>query len=103
MLFKRFFFSTLFGTLFSGVVGIVMAYMGAGVWALVAQYFTNTIIDTVVLAITVPWHPQLLFSWEAAKKLMNYGSKILFADLSGTFFGQLQMCIRDRTQTADKI
>ena len=46
MLFKRFFFSTLFGTLFSGIVGIVMAYMGAGVWALVAQYFTNTIIDS---------------------------------------------------------
>lgn len=100
MLFKRFFFSTLFGTLFSGVVGIVMAYMGAGVWALVAQYFTNTIIDTVVLAITVPWHPQLLFSWEAAKKLMNYGSKILFADLSGTFFGQLRSFIIGKVYTS---
>ena len=45
MLFKRYFFSTLFGTLISGVVGIFLAYTGFGVWALIAQYFTNTIID----------------------------------------------------------
>ena len=37
MLFKRFFFATLGGTLFSAVLGIVMAYDGYGVWALVAQ------------------------------------------------------------------
>lgn len=90
MLFKRFFFSTLVGTVSSGVVGIGMAYAGYGIWALVAQYFVNTVMDTLVLACTVSWHPRLLFSWKAAKSLMNYGSKILFADLSGTFFGQLR-------------
>ena len=37
MLFKRFFWSTLFGTLFSGVIGIIMAYRGYGIWAIVAQ------------------------------------------------------------------
>lgn len=31
LLFKRFFYSTLGGTLFSAVVGITMAYMGLGV------------------------------------------------------------------------
>lgn len=100
MLFKRFFFSTLFGTLVSGVVGIVMAYAGWGVWALVAQYFTNTIIDTAVLAFTVPWHPRLLFSWKAAKGLMNYGSKILLADLSGTFFSQLRSFVIGKVYTS---
>lgn len=99
MLFKRFFFSTLFGTLLSGVVGIVMAYMGFGVWALVAQYFTNTIVDTLVLAVTVPWRPKRLFSWLAAKSLMNYGSKILLADLSGTFFGQLRSFVIGKVYT----
>lgn len=59
MLFKRFFWSTLFGTLVSGIVGIIMAYKGLGVWALVAQYLTNTCIDTIVLWITVKWRPIL--------------------------------------------
>lgn len=41
MIFKRFFFSTIIGTIISAVVGITMAYLGFGVWALVAQYMTN--------------------------------------------------------------
>lgn len=90
MLFKRFFWSTLIGTLISGVVGIFLAYKGAGVWALVAQYFTNMIIDTLVLKITVPWRLKKEFSAERAKQLLSYGWKILVADLSGTFFNQLK-------------
>lgn len=37
MLFKRFFWSTLFGTVLSGVVGIFLAYKGFGIWALVGR------------------------------------------------------------------
>jgi len=47
--FKRFFLSTITGTLVSAVVGITMAYRGLGAWALVAQEMTNTVIDTVIL------------------------------------------------------
>ena len=96
MLFKRFFWSTLIGTLISGFVGILLALYGFGVWALVAQYFTNTIVDTLVLALTVPWRPRLEFSLNAAKPLMRYGWKILLASLSGTFFDQLRSLIIGR-------
>lgn len=60
MIFKKFFFSTLGGTVISGILGIVLAYSGFGVWALVFQYLTNTIIDILVLLKTVPWHPRLI-------------------------------------------
>ena len=53
MLFKRFFFSTIGGTIFSAVLGIAMAYAGFGIWALVAQQLSNTFIDTLILWITV--------------------------------------------------
>lgn len=69
MLFKRFFFATLGGTIFSAVLGIWMAYAGAGVWAIVAQQLSNTTIDTLILWITVKWHPQKEFSWERLKKI----------------------------------
>lgn len=100
MIFKRYFFSTLGGTLISGVVGIMMAYNGFGAWALIAQYFTNTIVDIFVLSITVPWHPEFLFSWKSAKSMMNYGWKILAADLSGTFFDQLRSLIVGKAYTS---
>ena len=46
MLFKRFFFSTIGGTIFSAILGIGMAYAGFGVWALVAQYMSASCITT---------------------------------------------------------
>lgn len=100
MIFKRYFFSTLGGTLISGVVGIIMAYKGFGSWALIAQYFTNTIVDILVLSITVPWHPEFAFSWKSAKSMMNYGWKILVADLSGTFFDQFRSLIVGKAYTS---
>ena len=53
MLFKRFFFSTLGGTIAAAVAGISMAYRGLGVWALVAQQVTNLMIDTLILWIVL--------------------------------------------------
>ncbi len=90
MIFKKFFFSTLFGTLFSAVVGIVMALNGFGVWALIAQYFANAIIDTLVLFITVDWRPKFLFSKERFKRLFSYGWKIMASSFIGTLFDQLR-------------
>lgn len=99
MIFKRFFFSTLFGTLLSGIVGIILAYKGFGVWALVAQYFVNSIVDSLVLSFTIPWHPRLVFSKKSAKELMGFGWKVLIADLSGTFFDQLRSLIIGKIYT----
>lgn len=87
--FKRFFFSTIIGTLVSAVVGIAMALKGYGVWALIAQYLTNTIIDTLFLAVTVRWHPRWMFSWKAAKPLVKYGGKVMMTDLLGTVCNNL--------------
>lgn len=81
MIFKKFFFATLFGTVVSAVVGICLAYKGLGVWALIAQQLINLFIDTVVLWIIVPWKPVFQFSFERLKKLFSFGWKILLVDL----------------------
>jgi len=90
MQFKKFFFSTIIGTIFSGVVGIVMALKGYGVWALVAQYLVNSIVDTIVLFFTIGWKPKFLFSYKRAKIMMNYGWKITL----GAFVDELYIQVR---------
>ena len=50
MIFKRFFYSTLGGTIGAGIVGILLAYYGFGAWALVAQYLFNMLKLSVALA-----------------------------------------------------
>ena len=81
MLFKKFFWSTLFGTVISGIVGLIMALRGMGIWALVTQYLVNTTTDTVVLWITVRWRPKRVFSFQKLKKLFSYGWKLLCSGL----------------------
>lgn len=103
MLFKRFFWSTLFGTLVSGFVGLFMAYCGFGVWALVAQYLTNTCIDTLVLWFTVRWRPQLACSWKRAKKLISYGWKILVSGLLDTGYNELRSLIIGKVYTSSDL
>ena len=69
MMFKRFFYSTLGGTVFSAFFGIALAYAGFGVWAIVAQQLSNTAIDTLILWLTVKWRPKRMFSWVRLKGL----------------------------------
>ena len=100
LIFKKFFFSTLFGTMLSAVVGIVMALNGYGVWALVAQYMTNSIVDTVVLFITVPWHPRLRFSISRVKELYSYGWKLLANALLHNMYIQFKNLVVGKVYTA---
>ena len=81
MAFKKFFFATIGGSLSSAVVGIVMAISGFGVWALVAQYLFNALVNTLVLWFTVKWRPILAFSFNRLKSLISYGWKLLCANL----------------------
>lgn len=103
MLFKRFFYSTLIGTIISAVVGIALAYKGFGVWALVAQYLTNTIIDTLVLWFTVRWRPELVFSIKRLTTLFSYGWKLLVQSLIVTLYGNLRSLLIGKFYTTEDL
>ncbi len=100
MMFRKFFWSTLGGTLASAVVGIVLAYKGFGVWALVAQYMTNTTTDTIVLWFTVKWRPKLLFSLKRLKNLFSYGWKILSSGILDTVYNELRSLVIGKMYTS---
>lgn len=93
MMFKRFFFSTIGGTIFSAFLGIALAYAGFGVWALVAQQLTNTAIDTLILWLTVRWRPKLMFSWTRLKELLKFGWRLLVSALLDTCYSNLRNLI----------
>ena len=93
MLFKKFFFSTIGGTLVSAVVGIYMAYKGYGVWALVAQTLITQFVAAMILWITVPWRPTWEFSFARLKGLFSYGWKLLASSLIDTVYNDLRTLI----------
>lgn len=103
MLFKRFFFSTLGGIIFSAIVGIWMAYAGLGVWALVAQQLVNVTTDTIILWITVKWRPLRIFSWKRLKILLSFGWKLLISSLLDTFYNNLRNLIIGKLYSSEDL
>lgn len=93
MLFKRFFYATLGGTIFSAFSGIALAYAGFGVWAIVAQQLSNTTIDTLILWLTVKWRPKKMFSWNRLKGLLSYGWKLLLSALLDTGYNNIRSLV----------
>ena len=93
MLFKRFFFATLAGTIGAAVLGITMALHGAGVWAIIAQQLFNLTVDTCVLWITVRWRPIRAFSFQRLKGLFSYGWKLLVSSLLDTGYNNLRQLL----------
>lgn len=100
MLFKKFFFSTLGGTVIAGIVGVFMAYHGFGVWALVAQQVINLTIDTIILWITVKWRPKLVFSIERLKGLFSYGWKLLVSSFLDKVYTEICSLIIGKIYTS---
>ena len=100
MLFKKFFFDTLGGTLGAAVIGIWMAWKGYGVWALVAQHLFNATLDTIILWATVKWRPKRAFSLERLKGLFSYGWKLLVSALLDTGYNNLRSLIIGKLYTS---
>ena len=93
MLFHRFFYATLGGTIGAAIVGIYLAYHGYGVWALVAQQVFNVAMDTVILWITVKWRPRRLFSFGHLKTLYSFGWKLLVSSLVDVVYNDIRQLI----------
>lgn len=100
MMFQKFFWSTLVGTIVSAILGLVMAYSGCGIWALVGQQLSMTVTNVLVLYIVTRKLPGLMFSFERLKGLFNYGAKILGASLLVSLFLDLRSLIIGKLYSA---
>ncbi|MBE6576869.1 MAG: lipopolysaccharide biosynthesis protein [Ruminococcaceae bacterium] len=103
MLFKRFFYSTIGGTIGAAAVGIGMAIAGFGVWALVAQSLFNSLVGTVILWFTVKWRPKWMFSFKRLKGLFSFGWKLLVSNLINTVYNDIRQLIIGKLYTSEDL
>lgn len=73
----------------AGVVAIVAAYRGFGVWALVIQHYVSGIIGLVILWILSPWRPRGRWNKESLRYLWGFGSKMLASGLLDKIYGNI--------------
>ena len=103
MLFKRFFYSSTGGALGSGIIGIVLAYKGFGIWALVFQHLLNNALISVILWFTLKWRPSFVFSFKKTKVLFSFGWKLLGSALLDTGYRQLYNLVIGKAFTSDQL
>lgn len=91
--FKKVFRSNIAAILISGTVGIVMAYLDAGLWALVAQYLLNVAIACAVMWGTVRWRPHFVCNFTRIRVLFSYGWKLLVSGLLDTLYQDIRSLV----------
>jgi teichuronic acid exporter len=70
----------------SGIVAIIMAFNGFGVWSLVAQRLLRQGINSFFLWLWNRWRPLWVFSMQSFKELFGFGSKLLISGLIDTIY-----------------
>ncbi len=84
---------TFAATVVSGVLAVVLAVNGFGVWALVAQRVTQTSVRSLLLWILGRFRPALQFSTEAIRRMFAYSSRLLGTDLLNNIYNSLPQFI----------
>ena len=84
----------------SGLVGIIMAALGFGPWALVAQSIFHSSFCCIAYWFLTKWHPQFLFSKDSFKHLFAFGSRILAASCLHTLYTNISPIIVGRKYSA---
>lgn len=90
LLFKKLAIVNITSALVSLGVAIVMAYKGYGVWALVAQQISLSVINAIMFWIVGHWAPDRVFSWQSFKELFKFGGFMLLSHLFGTLSNEIQ-------------
>lgn len=93
MAFRRLMLCSLAATAISGAVGVTMALLGCGYWALVGQQLSSQFALAAALLIAVPWRPRLRFSLARVKGLVGFSWKLLLSSLLDTGYQNLRTAV----------
>ena len=75
--------------LLSGLLGLAMALMGWGVWALVWQAIALAVLNVILSFYYVRWYPRSGFKKESFRRLFAFGSKLLAATLISSLYSRI--------------
>ncbi len=103
MMFKQLLVASVSASAVSGAIGITMAYLGMGAWALVAQTILSSMVSVAVLFVIVPWKPTAEFSMQKLKEHFNFGWKLLASSLLDTGYMELRTLLIGKRYTTNDL
>lgn len=73
----------------TGIVGIILAYRGWGIWALVFQGVTGQVLSLVLVWYWSSWRPKTGWSWNSFHYLFGFGSNLLMSSIIDTIYDNI--------------
>ena len=87
----------------SGIIALIMATKGYGVWALVAQITIQSFIKMIMQWVWGGWKPQAIFSWQSFRELFAFSSNILLANILNVLFLNIYSAIIGRLYSSREL
>lgn len=91
--FRKIFYGNIVGIVLAGLSGIVIAYLGGGLWALVAQNLLYQTVTCIVMRFMVDWRIRFVCNLQRIKVLFAYGWKLLVSGLIDTLYQDLRSLV----------
>lgn len=95
--------ASLVSAIISGVIGIAMAFMGYGVWSLVAQQLSKQLLYTLCLWVLSKWWPRFTFYKDSFKYMWGFGWKLLASGILNNVWNQLYQVVIGRCYTSSTL
>lgn len=87
-------------SIISGIIAVIFAYVGFGVWSLVIRTLAMQLIQSLLLCIYNRWLPSLVFRMDSFKRLFGFGWKLLVSGLINTLYNNLYYLIIGKSFSA---
>ena len=91
------------GALISGIIGILLAHKGFGVWSLVAQTLVNGTVCTFLFWVLTKIKFRICFDSGSFKKLGSFGVKLMFSNLINTIYDNLYALFIGKKYSAEDL
>lgn len=101
--FNKLFYSSFSAVVVSAIIGILLAILGFGIWALVAQNIAITFTTMIVMWFTVKWRPEFHCSFQRFKQLYSFGWKIFATNIIITIFLNIRSLIIGRVYSSSSL
>ena len=95
--------ASLVSAIISGVIGIALAFMGYGVWSLVAQQLSKQLLYTLCLWVLNNWWPKFTFYKDSFKYMWGFGWKLLASGILNNVWNQLYQVVIGRCYTSSTL
>ena len=103
MNFKKVFISNIGAILVAGLISILLALNGFGVWSLVWQNIIKVLMSTIIMLFTIKWIPKFTINFKRVKELFSYGWKLLASGLIDTLYQDMRSLVIGKKYSNDTL